>query len=44
MLSFSHEMHWMKSGTELSQFQRVFIPSHTYFEKNPLKTSYPIMQ
>ena len=26
---FSHEMSWMKSGTELSQFLRVFLPAHT---------------
>ena len=25
MLSFSHEMSWMRSGTELSQFLRVFL-------------------
>ena len=24
---FSHEMPWMRSGTELSQFLRVFIPT-----------------
>ena len=26
VLSFSHEMSWMRSGTELSQFLWVFIP------------------
>ena len=25
MLSFSHEMSWVRSGTELSQFQRIFL-------------------
>ena len=26
VLSFSHEMSWMRSGTELSQFLRLFLP------------------
>ena len=25
---FSHEMSWMRSGTEFSQFLRLFLPSH----------------
>ena len=25
---FSHEMSWMRSGTELSQYLRVFLPTH----------------
>ena len=33
MVSFcavlSHEMSWMRSRTELSQFLRVFLPTHT---------------
>ena len=32
MLSFSHEMSWMRSGTELSQFLKVFLPNFV-FEK-----------
>ena len=24
---FSHEMSWMRSGTELSQFLRIFLPT-----------------
>ena len=24
---FSHEMSWMRSGTQLSQFLRVFLPT-----------------
>ena len=24
----SHELSWMKSGTELSQFLKIFIPTH----------------
>ena len=28
---FSHEMSWMRSGTELSQFLRVFLPTLTSF-------------
>ena len=27
VLSLSHEMSWMRSGTELSQFLRVFLPT-----------------
>ena len=27
LLSFSHEMSWMRSGTELSQFLKVFLPT-----------------
>ena len=27
MLIFFHEMCWMRSGTELSQFLRVFLPT-----------------
>ena len=26
VLSFSHEMSWKRSGTELSQFLRIFLP------------------
>ena len=28
-VSFSHEMSWMKSGTLLSQFLRIFLPKVT---------------
>ena len=28
VLSFFHEMSWMRSGTELSQFLRIFLPAH----------------
>ena len=24
---YSHEMSWMRSGTELSQFLRIFLPT-----------------
>ena len=24
---FSHEMSWMRPGTELSQFMRIFLPT-----------------
>ena len=27
VLSFSYEMSWMRSGTELSQFLRIFLPT-----------------
>ena len=27
VLSFSHEMSWMRSGTEFSQFLRLFLPT-----------------
>ena len=27
VLSCSHEMSWMRSGTELSQFLRIFLPT-----------------
>ena len=27
VLSFSHEMSWIRSRTELSQFLRVFLPT-----------------
>ena len=27
MLSFPDEMSWIRSGTELSQFLRVFLPT-----------------
>ena len=27
---FSHEMTWMKSGTELSQFLKSFLSTHAY--------------
>ena len=27
VLPFSHEMSWIRSGTELSQFLRIFIPT-----------------
>ena len=27
VMSFSHEMSWMRSGTKLSQFLRVFLPT-----------------
>ena len=27
VLSFSHEMSWMSSGTELSQFLRLVLPT-----------------
>ena len=27
VLSFSHEMSWTRSGTESSQFLRVFLPT-----------------
>ena len=26
VLSYSHEMSWMRSGTKLSQFLRIFLP------------------
>ena len=26
---FSHEMSWMRTGTKLSQFLRVFLPTHS---------------
>ena len=29
VLSFSHEMSWVRSGTELSQHLRVFLPTLT---------------
>ena len=35
MLSFSHEMSWMRSGTELSQFLRVFLSKSR--KENPQK-------
>ena len=28
---FPHEMTWMKSGTELRQFLKIFLPIHAYF-------------
>ena len=28
---FSHEMSWMRSGIELSQFLRIFLPTYVYF-------------
>ena len=31
MMSFSSEMSWMRSGTELSQFLRVFLPTFGSF-------------
>ena len=30
VLSFSHEMSWIRSGTKLSQFLRVFLPALPY--------------
>ena len=27
VLFFSHELSWMRSGTELSQFLRIFLPT-----------------
>ena len=33
MLSFSHEVPWMRSGTELSQFLRVFLPTFKFFSE-----------
>ena len=35
---FSKEMSWIRSGTELNQFLRVFLPTHTY-----LKCKYGIL-
>ena len=32
---FSHEMSWMRSGTELGQFLRVFLPSLEHIKKQP---------
>ena len=31
VLSFSHEMSWMRSGTEMNQFLRVFLPTDATF-------------
>ena len=30
MLSFSHEMSWMRSGTKLSQVMRIFLPTFMF--------------
>ena len=30
---FPHEMSWIRSGTELSHFLRIFLPTLTYFLK-----------
>ena len=27
VLLYSHEMSWMRSGTELNQFMRIFLPT-----------------
>ena len=27
VLSFSHEISWIRSGTEMSQFLRIFLPT-----------------
>ena len=41
MLSFSHEMSWMRSGTELSQFLKVFLPTFL-FEKLQKYNTYTV--
>ena len=33
-LLFSHNMSWMRSGTELSQFLRIFLPTLTHLLKS----------
>ena len=31
---FSHEMSWMRSGAELSQFLRIFVPTLLYISND----------
>ena len=39
VLPFSHELSWMRSGTELNQFLRIFLPTFAQFFKRFLFTS-----
>ena len=38
VLSFSHNMSWMRSGTELNQFLRIVLPTHCSSFSWPAKT------
>ena len=33
---FSHNMSWMKYGTELNQFLKIFLPTFESHELNPI--------
>ena len=39
MLSFTHEMSWIRSGTELSQFLRI-CPTYSYIAKSKFSASF----